>query len=109
MSELIPDCRVQEAFDWLRENADAAAEAKAHRIYLEEYRKTLKAKIMKEHEEESLGAQEREAYASKRYEEHLAGLELAIARDEKFRWRSVTELALVTAWQTASKNERSGL
>ena len=38
---------VQKAVDWLRDNAEACAKARATRIYLEEYRKSIKALLMK--------------------------------------------------------------
>lgn len=105
-NELIPDSKVEEAFDWLHANVDACAEARAHRIYLEEYRKTLKARVMKEHMEMPVSAQEREAYASLRYEEHLEGLKLAVFNDEKMRFLREAKLALVDAWRTAAANRR---
>lgn len=105
-NELIPDSAVEAAFIWLDDNADACAVARAHRIYLEEYRKTLKARIMKECDDLSIGAQEREAYASKRYEEHLEGLKIAIENDERLRFIKETKLALVEAWRTAAANRR---
>jgi hypothetical protein len=106
---LIPDAKVEEAFLWLHDNVDAAAEARAQRLYLEEYRKTLKAKIMREHGDMPVAAQEREAYASKRYEEHLEGYKIAIFRDEKIRYLRETKLALIDAWRTASVNVRSNV
>ena len=106
-NELIPDCKVEEAFDWLHANADACAEARAHRIYLEEYRKTLKARLMQEHGEVAISTQEREAYASKRYEEHLEGLKLAVFKDEKMRFLREAKLATIEAWRTAAANRRA--
>lgn len=105
-NELIPDSAVEEAFTWLNDNADACAEARAHRIYIEEYRKVLKARIMKEHMDKSLGAQEREAYASERYVEHLEGLRIAVTNDERMRFIKEKNLALVEAWRTAAANRR---
>jgi hypothetical protein len=105
--ELFTDSKAQENFDWLHENAEPAAEAKAHRVYMEEYRKTLKSRIMKEHTELPIGAQEREAYASLRYEEHIEGLKVAVFNDEKFRWLKETKLGENDAWRTASSNRRA--
>lgn len=108
-NELIPDSKVEEAFDWLHANANAAAEAKAQRVYLEEYRKILKARIMQEHNDLPVSAQEREAYASSRYEEHLEGLKLAVERDERLRWLKEAKLAEIDAWRTASSNRRASI
>jgi hypothetical protein len=106
-NELIPDAAVDDAFHWLHDNADACAEARAHRIYIEEYRKTLKSRIMKEHDSLPISAQEREAYASLRYEEHLEGLKLAVFNDEKMRFLRETKLATIEAWRTAAANRRA--
>jgi hypothetical protein len=51
------------AVDYILKNAKAHAKAKAERNYLEEYRKSLKAILMKQCLETAIGAQEREAYA----------------------------------------------
>ena len=44
---MISDDEVQKSLDFLRDTADQSAKFKAERIYLEEYRKSLKALIMK--------------------------------------------------------------
>ena len=59
--------------DFILENAPRYAKAKAERIYLEEFRKTKKALLMKVAMEagyESAAAQEREAYAHPEYQEY---------------------------------------
>ena len=61
--KFISDEEIDKALDYLRDNADEAAKARAERIYVEEYRKTVKAQIMKEHDTKSAVIQEREAYA----------------------------------------------
>jgi hypothetical protein len=67
----ITDEEIDKALDYLRDNARDAAQAKANRVYVEEYRKTLKAQLMKEHGSLSAVLQEREAYSDPRYAEHL--------------------------------------
>lgn len=106
-NELIPDEAAEAAFDWLHANVDAIAEARAQRIYLTEYRKVLKARIMKEHDDEAIGAQERDAYASPRYEEHLHGLRIAVERDERLQFLKETYFAKIEAWRTAAANRRA--
>jgi hypothetical protein len=106
-NELIPDSAVDEAFHWLMSNYDKCAEARAHRLYLEEYRKTIKARLMQEHKHESGIVQEREAYASAGYEEFLEGLRQAVFNDEKLRFMREAKLALIEAWRTASSNRRA--
>ena len=45
----ISDDEIDRALDYLRDNARDAAQARANRIYVEEYRKVVKAQLMKEH------------------------------------------------------------
>ena len=42
---------VQKAVDWLRDNAEACAKARPTRIYLEEYRKSIKALLMSKYQD----------------------------------------------------------
>ena len=55
---MIDDKDVDEAVHWLMNSADIIATAKATLVYLEEYRKSLKAQIMKEHIDKPVTAQE---------------------------------------------------
>jgi len=104
---MITDNEVEKSLDYLRDNARAAAQAKANREYLDEYRKVLKAQIMRENDKESLGAQEARAMADKRYITHLEAFKEAIERDEYYRWMKVAAEAKIEAWRTMSSNERA--
>jgi uncharacterized protein (DUF2252 family) len=104
---VLTDDDIEKCVDYLRDNAIKAASAKANRIYLEEFRKTIKAEIMRENEDESLGAQEAIAYADPRYREHLNVMKDAIQEDERFRWMMVAAEAKIEAWRTQSSNHRA--
>ena len=103
---IVSDEDVQNALDRLRFQGRNAAKAKAERIYMEEYRKTVKANVMQRHLDLPVSAQEREAYNSKEYKEHLLVMRDAIERDETFRWQMVAAEATIEAWRTASANQR---
>lgn len=105
--EFITDDEIDKALDYLRDSASAAAQARANRVYVEEYRKTVKAQIMKEHAELPIGAQEREAYADQRYIEHLIALRDAVFTDERHRFLLSAAQAKIDAWRTQSSNERA--
>jgi predicted acyltransferase (DUF342 family) len=63
----------EEAAQEIRNKAAAFGEAKAQRVYLEEFRKSQKALLMKDALEmgfEAANAQEREAYASPVYHKY---------------------------------------
>lgn len=89
------------------ENAPRLAKAKAHRVYLEEFRKTLKAQLMKSCGESSVNAQEREAYAHETYITHLEGLRAAVEDEELLRWRMVTDQASVEVWRSQEASNRA--
>jgi hypothetical protein len=103
---MITDQQAENALDYLRTNASKAAKAKAERVYLEEYRKTVKSNEMQKHLEKPLAAQEREAYASEEYKAHLDAMREAIEKDEYNRWGMVAAQATLDAWRTENANRR---
>ena len=104
---MITEADIEKSVDYLRDNARKAAQAKAERIYLEEYRKTVKATIMREAMSESLGGQEARAYSDSRYTQHLEAMREAIERDEYHRWMMIAAQAKIEAWRTQQANVRA--
>lgn len=100
------DIDVFKCLDYVRDTAKKYAAAKANREYLEQYRKTLKAKLMTEMIGEPVNAQERYAYAHKGYAEFLEGLKVAIEQEENLKWLLEAARMKVQVWQTLSANER---
>ena len=103
---MVSDESIDRLLDWLRDQAPVAAQARANRVYVEEFRKSLKATIMAEHKNRPIGVQEREAYADARYVAHLAVIREAVEADEKMRWLMTAADARLRAWQTVEANER---
>lgn len=103
---MIEDDAIERAVQWMVDNAAKAAEARGQREHVDQFRKTLKAQIMKEHADLPLGAQEREAYADPRYVAHLDALRAAVEADERFRWLMTAAETRVSAWQTMSRAQR---
>lgn len=95
------------AIDFIFENGKNFAKAKAQRIYLEEYRKSLKAILMKRSMETAIGAQEREAYAHEEYRELLDGLRDAVQEEEELRWSLVAAQARVEVWRSQEASNRA--
>ena len=83
------------------------AEAKATRVYLEEYRKSLKALLMSASKESTAAAQERDAYADKQYTDHLAALRIAVQREEELKWRMVVSQAAIDVWRSQESSNRA--
>ena len=105
---MITDAQVEAANDFIRDNAGHLAEAKANRIYLEQFRKSKKAMLVSE---VSGTVQEREAhaYAHKDYLELLHGLREAVEVEEKLRWQMTAAQTKIEIWRTQSANERKGV
>ena len=95
------------AVDYIIANAKKFAKAKSERVYLEEYRKSLKALLMKRSLEDTIGAQEREAYAHAEYQQLLQGLKAAVETEEKLRWDLIAAQARVEIWRTEQANNRA--
>lgn len=79
----------EDAAELIREKAPAYGEAKAQRVYLEEFRRVQKALLMKDAQTmgiEAANAQEREALADPQYRQVLKGLSAAIEKEETLRW-----------------------
>lgn len=96
-----------DAIDYIIRNAEKFSKAKAERIYLEEYRKSLKAILMKRSMESAIGAQEREAYSHPEYIEMLLGLKEAIEIEERLRWDLIAAQARVEVWRSQEATNRA--
>ena len=104
---MIDEKEVEAAVDWLRDTANEAAQKRAERLYLDEYRKVLRAKLMKQHMDLPVSAQEREALADPKYADHLQALKIAIDEDEKMRFLRVAAEAKIEAWRSMNANHRA--
>ena len=91
---------IERAVEFLRDSSETAAKARAERLYLDDFSRSVKAEIMGEHVDESLGAQERIAYADARYRNHLEILKMAIHRDERFRFLREAAQAKIEVWRS---------
>jgi hypothetical protein len=103
---MITDAEIEKALDWLRDNAEEAAQARANKIYLTEYRKTKKAEMMKESKEKNINAQERHAYACDEYKAFLDGLKEAVYQDAKSEFLRKAAEAKIEAWRSFQANQR---
>jgi hypothetical protein len=84
-------------------------QAKAKRVYLEEYKKSLLALLMKDAERKgvtSVSGQEREAYSRKEYIDHLGALETSVENEETKRFEIKRIEMEIEVWRTEQANER---
>ena len=94
------------AVDFIRDNGKVYAKAKADRVYMEEYRKSLKAILMKQSMESAVNAQEREAYSHADYIKLLEGLREAVEQEERLRWEMVAAQARIEVYRTQEASKR---
>lgn len=97
------------AVEFIIKNAPAYAKAKSERVYLEEFRKSKKALLMKDAmlaKIEAANAQEREAYAHPEYQELLVALAAAIETEETLKWHLEAARMRTDIWRTEQANAR---
>ena len=97
------------AVDFIIKHAPEYAAAKSQRIYLEEFRKSKKALLMKDallKGFEAVNAQEREAYGHAEYIELLKGLAEAVEIEESLKWKLEAARMRVEIWKTEEYNNR---
>tara|TARA_R110002126_G_scaffold66459_1_gene168998 strand:- start:104 stop:448 length:345 start_codon:yes stop_codon:yes gene_type:complete len=100
----------QAAVDFMIAKSRAYAQAEGNKTYMEELRKTIKAEQMIEAEtmgHKTAAMQEREAYASPAYKQHLLALQQAVEVREELRWMLIAAQARIEVWRSQSANERA--
>lgn len=110
MSDEDSQINIFRALDFIRDNAQPYAQAKAQRVYLENFRKSKKALLMRAAEmrgHKTAAIQEREAYADEGYIEVLAALQEATEKEEALRWLMTAAEAKIECWRTIEANRRA--
>ena len=100
------------AIEFILQQSPKFAVAKSQRIYLEEFRKTKKALLMKDAMTkgfDSAVSQEREAYAHPEYQELLQGLAAAIEQEETLLWKLRAAQMKSDIWRSEQASERLGI
>lgn len=102
---------INDAVDYLYTHGARYAEAKANRFYLEEFRKTIKADLMKKYiamgVAKSSAAAEMEAYADESYKTHLQATRAAQEQEETLRWGLVSAQARIDVWRSQEASNRA--
>ena len=108
MSEKLID--PQAAVDYMIAKSGEYAQAESNKVYMEELRKTIKAEGMKEaelHGHKTAAMQEREAYASQVYRDHLLALQEAVEVREELKWMMVAAQARIEVWRSQEASNRA--
>ena len=95
------------AVDYIINNSAKYAEAKANRVYIEEFRKSKKALLMNQCNESTVNAREQFAYSHKDYCELLIGLKSAIEIEETLKWQMEAARLRVEIWRTQEATARA--
>lgn len=93
----------------IRQKAGHYGEAKAQRVYLEEFRRSKKALLMKDAllmGVEAANAQEREALADPEYHQLCRGLAAAVEVEEKLKWELESHRLDIEIWRTREATNR---
>jgi hypothetical protein len=101
---------INDAVDYLYTHGRKFAEARSHRVFLEEYRKSQKAMLMKTamtNGVKTVAAAEIEAYADSAYIEVLKGLEAAVEAEETLRWGLISAQARIDVWRSQEASNRA--
>ncbi len=100
-----------DAVDFMAASAKPYAEANGQRVYLEEYRKSKKALLMRDAETKGLGkssaALEMHAYSHPEYIQLLDGLKIATENEERLRWMMVAAQARIEVWRSQEASNRN--
>ena len=100
------EINIYKCLDYIRDHAKQYAQAKANRVYLEEYRKSLKATLMATQIGEPVNAREIYAYAHHDYTRLLEGIKEAIEQEENLRWKLIAAQAKIEVFRTLEANKR---
>lgn len=95
------------ALDFIRDNAEDYASAKANVVYMTEYRKTIKALLMNESTAKTESAKESYAYAHENYIKHLKALAESIEKAEQLRWLMIGAQAKIEVWRSLESSARA--
>jgi len=108
VTDQITDEEAVNSCHWMRDNAPALAKAKAHHGYLCEYRKTIKATLIRACNDTGAQAKESYAYAHPDYLVNLQGIKVAAEEMELLRWRMRAAEIKYEIWRTQCSNRRRG-
>ena len=96
-----------DAIDYIYTNAPAYAKAKGELAQLEVFKSSLKAIKMSESSEQSLGAQEREAYRSQDYQNLCKAIGHATEQAEALKWQLIAAQLRVEIWRSQEASNRN--
>ena len=104
---MITDQMVEKALETMRTKAEELGQAKANRVYLEQFRKSKKALLYSKAPEGTIADKENWCYRDPEYMELLDGLKAAVEIEETLRWKMTAAEAYVDVYRTQQANARA--
>lgn len=89
------------------ELAPEYSQAKGELAEVEAYKSSLKAIMMKKSSENSIGGQEREAYASQEYQDLCKAIGAATEKAELLKWKIMCAQMRHETWKVEQANQRA--
>lgn len=108
MNEINMETDPNRAINFLVITAPKYAKAKADRVFIENYLRTVKSKLMNQ-EEGTLGNKEAYAYAHPDYEQQLNALKIATSIEEELKFMLIAAQLRVDVWKTNEYTKRQEL
>lgn len=104
---MITENDIDRALAYLRDNAEKDAQARAERLYMEQWIKTVLAQEQAKTNASSVAAAEMGARVSEPYCAALEAYKQAIFEDERRRFLRAAAETKIEAWRTMSSNQRA--
>ena len=100
---------IEKVLNFIRDNAEKYAQAKANRIYVEEFKSSLLARLMQASQMNgvsSAAGQERDSKSSVEYTDHLKAISEAVQAEESLKCMLIAAQAKIEVWRTIKASER---
>ena len=104
---MISEQDIDRALSYLRDNSEKDAQARAERLYMEQWIKTVLAQEQAKVKAASVAAAEIGARVSDPFIAALDGYKQAIFEDEKRRFLRAAAETRIEAWRTMCSNQRA--
>jgi hypothetical protein len=104
---MITDAQVEAALDYLRDQAEADAQARANAVYLEQWVRTERARLVTAQPGMSNASATAAAECHPEYLRALNAYKAAVTEDFRRRFLREAASARIEAWRTMSSNERA--
>ncbi len=101
---MISEERIDNAVNWMAQNADKMGEARGRMVYLDGRKKEIIARLRKMSNEKTQGAKDDFAFTHDDYLEWCKDYELAVREHELLRANHSARESLISVWQTQQKS-----